>query len=71
MADTAARRVEPTIPLTDPRFKYVNAASTDIRETFRKYDPHWPFGRVNPSEINELQRRLKQDDLSSLGEALL
>lgn len=27
----------PTIRLTDPNFKYTNAASTDIRETFRKF----------------------------------
>lgn len=27
----------PTLRITDPNFKYVNAASTDIRETFRKF----------------------------------
>jgi hypothetical protein len=27
----------PTIPLTDSRFKYVPSASTDIRETFKRF----------------------------------
>ena len=27
----------PQLRITDPNFKYVNAASTDIRETFRKF----------------------------------
>lgn len=67
----ADKRTDPVIPLTDPRFKYTPACSTDIRETFRKYDPHWPFGRVNPKELHDMQRRAKDDDLSSLGEALL
>jgi len=26
----------PTIPITDPRFNYVPAAKTDIRDTFRR-----------------------------------
>lgn len=65
----ADKRTEPRIPLTDSRFKYVNAASTDIRETFRKFDPHWPFGRVNPRELQDMQRRIKQDDLSSFDDA--
>lgn len=30
------RRLDPVIPLTDPRFKYVNAATTDIRATFER-----------------------------------
>lgn len=37
MADSIpGRRIDPSIPLSDPRFKYVNAASTDIRKTFER-----------------------------------
>lgn len=57
--------------LKDPTFKYVPSHSTDIRQTFRKYDPHWPFGQVNPRELQDLHRRIKDNDLTSLGEALL
>ncbi len=60
---------EPRIRLTDPAFKYTPAAKTDIRETFRKFDPHWPFGRVNPRELHDMQRRHKQDDLSAFEDA--
>lgn len=28
--------MKPTRPITDPRFRYTNAANTDIRKTFRK-----------------------------------
>lgn len=57
--------------LEDPTFKYTPAVSTDIRETFRKYDPYWPFGRVNPAELRQLDKQAKDNDLTSLGEALL
>lgn len=57
--------------LEDPSFKYVPACETDIRVTFRKYDPHWPFGQVNPAELRRLDKLAKADDLTSLGEALL
>ena len=30
--------LEPRIPLTDPQFKYVNSAQTDIRETFKRFN---------------------------------
>lgn len=39
MADNPSipgRRLDPVIPLTDPRFKYINAAATDIRATFER-----------------------------------
>lgn len=37
MADTIpGRRIEPSIHILDSRFKYVNAASTDIRKTFER-----------------------------------
>ena len=29
-------RVEPTRHVSNPKFKYINAASTDIKRTFRK-----------------------------------
>jgi hypothetical protein len=37
MADSIpGRRIEPSIPLTDSRFQYTPAASTDIRKTFER-----------------------------------
>lgn len=36
MADIPGRRIEPSIHILDSRFKYVNAASTDIRKTFER-----------------------------------
>lgn len=37
MADAIpGRRIDPSIPLSDSRFKYVNAANTDIRKTFER-----------------------------------
>lgn len=30
------KTIYPQLRLTDPNFKYINAASTDIRETFRR-----------------------------------
>lgn len=37
MADIAAgRRIEPSIHILDARFKYTNAANTDIRKTFER-----------------------------------
>jgi len=33
---TQARITQPSRPLTDPKFRYVNAAATDIRKTWRK-----------------------------------
>ena len=30
--------LEPSIPLTNPQFKYVNSAQTDIRETFKRFN---------------------------------
>jgi hypothetical protein len=27
----------PTLPITNPRFKYVPASHTDVRRTFRKF----------------------------------
>ncbi len=66
-----AKRTDPTVHITNPAFQYTPAHATDIRATFRKYDPHWPFGQVNPAELRQLERRVKEDDLTSLGEALL
>lgn len=66
MADPTRRRL-----LEDPAFQYTPACSTDIRKTFRKFDPHWPFGQVDPAELRRIDKQAKDDDLTSLGEALL
>ena len=29
--------MKPTLPLHDPRFRYTNAANTDIRKTFARF----------------------------------
>lgn len=36
MADIPGRRIEPSIHILDPRFKYINAANTDVRKTFER-----------------------------------
>lgn len=37
MADiTPGRRIDPSIHILDSRFKYINAANTDVRKTFER-----------------------------------
>ena len=31
------KKLYPQLRLTDPNFKYINSAKTDIRETFRRF----------------------------------
>jgi hypothetical protein len=52
MADTPkipGRRTDPRVHLTDPTFKYVPAAATDIRATFERIRAEASAKTGNPS----------------------
>ena len=65
-----ARRVEPSIHASDPRFTYTPAAGTNIRDRFVKLDPNWPFGTLDPAVI-EARRREARRSLLEGPEALM
>lgn len=59
MADTMkARRVEPSMRITDPRFQYVPAANTDVSRTFAKVSPGWPHAVENNRCVQANARRV-------------
>lgn len=49
--------MKPPIPLTDPRFKYVNAASTDIRETFRRIRAELEVAKAQERKVTVIRKR--------------
>ena len=62
-APRGARRVEPSIHASDPRFTYTPAAGTNIH-------PHWPFGTLDPAVV-EARRREARRSLIEGPEALM
>jgi hypothetical protein len=46
--------MKPLIPLTDPRFQYVNAASTDLRKTFARVR-----AEMKPNNVKPIPQRKK------------
>lgn len=71
-APRGARRVEPSIHASDPRFVYTPAAGTDIRRLFFKVDPNWPFGMLDPAVVEARRREAKRvlsDEIATAAEA--
>lgn len=67
-----ARRVDPSIHASDPRFVYTPAAGTDIRRLFFKVDPNWPFGMLDPKVVDARRREAKRvlsEEISTADEA--
>lgn len=58
-------RIDPTIPITDPRFRYRDSANTDIRKTFARV--RWERERAGKLETREFVGTLEVDvvDLAS------
>jgi hypothetical protein len=44
-------RVEPSIPLTDPKYRYTHSSKTDVVATFKR------FGWVPPTEVKAKANR--------------
>lgn len=68
------RRTDPTVPASDPRFTYIPAAGTNIRDRFTKLDPNWPFGTLDPRVIEARRREAKRvlsEQLATAEQALM
>lgn len=54
--------MKPPIPLYDPRFKYVNAASTDLEKTFARIKREQEKAKASveqPSNVKPIKQRSK------------
>jgi hypothetical protein len=49
--------MKPTIPLHDKRFRYVNAANTDIRETFARARKEMAAAANPTTNVKKLEKR--------------